>query len=326
MKTTIQISKNLVLFLLFLITGSISIFCGMISLHKEKSALDIGVLNKEDCTKGVYVKGYINSCITKNIINLGDGTISGISQVLIDGMTEYGFVTIPIKDNRYICVMLSDKESIKKLENVNSEVPMEIYIEGEIIKSPIDVNYKWYEDVNEIAAFDINNIIPNYVIKQVNYEDRNNWVYFGMVLIFCSFLTFKTMGGMMGIVEKENRVEPRVTNIIHSSYNTRNEIIIQKKHLEDLKEKNRKLKISAIYKSLILLLGIFIIKDNFYWEIKLIGIVISVLCLKGILKYVLNLGWKSTDWVLKLFGYESISSRIDRCEETIDFLEKNKER
>jgi hypothetical protein len=50
----------LVVFLLFLIIGSISFVCGVTSTHKEKSALDIGVLNKEDCTKGIYVKGYIS--------------------------------------------------------------------------------------------------------------------------------------------------------------------------------------------------------------------------------------------------------------------------
>jgi hypothetical protein len=324
-RMTIRISKKLVLFLLFFIIGSISIVCGVTSIHKEKSALDIGVLDKGDCTKGVYVKGYISSYLTKDIENLGDGAISAISQELTDGLMEYGFVTIPVRDNYYICVMLSDKDSVKNLYNVNPEEPMAIYIEGEIVKSPVEINYKWYEKINGIEAFDTDNIISDYVIKQVNYENKKNWIYIGLVLLFCSLLSFRTMGGIAGIVEKENNVEPCLTDAYRPSYNVENEIIIEKEHLKVLKEKNRKLKISAICRLLILPLGIFIIKDNFFWEIKLFGIVISILCLKGILKCVLNLGWKSTERTMKLFGDESISSRISRCEKTIAFLEKTKQ-
>jgi hypothetical protein len=73
--------------------------------------------------------------------------------------------------------MLSDKVSVRKLYNVNPEEPMAIYIEGEIVRSPVEINYKWYEDVNEIGAFDTDNIISDYVIKQVNYENKKNWIY-----------------------------------------------------------------------------------------------------------------------------------------------------
>jgi hypothetical protein len=324
-RTIIRISKKLVFFLLLFIVGSISLAYGVTSIHKEKSALDIGALEKEDCTKGVYVKGYISSYLTKDIVNLGDGAISAISQELTEGTTEYGFVTIPVRDNCYICVMLSDKDSVKKLYHVNPEEPMAIYIEGEIIKSPIELNYKWYEDVNEISTFDIDNIIPDYVIKQVNYEDKRNWIYMGIVLLFCSLLTFRTMGGIAGIVEEENNVEPCLPDTYRPSYNVENAIIIEKEHLKVLKEKIRNLKTSAICRLVILPLGIFIIKNNFFWEVKLIGIVISALCLKGILKCLLNLGWKSTERIMKLFECESIYSQISRCEETIAYLEKNKE-
>jgi hypothetical protein len=282
--------------------------------------LDIGALEKEDCTKGVYVKGYISSYLT-----IGDRAFSAISQELIDGLMEYGFVTIPVKDNYYICVMLSDKVSVRKLYNVNPEEPMAIYIEGEIVRSPVEINYKWYEDVNEIGAFDTDNIISDYVIKQVNYENKKNWIYMGIVLLFCSLLTFRTMGGIAGIVEEENNVEPCLPDTYRPSYNVENEIIIEKEHLKVLKEKIRNLKTSAICRLVILPLGIFIIKNNFFWEVKLIGLVISALCLKGILKCLLNLGWKSTERIMKLFECESIYSQISRCEETIAYLEKNKE-
>lgn len=317
MRITIQLGKNLFLFLLLLVMGSISTIYGVSSLHKERTALDIGFLDKEDCIKGAYVKGYITSCLTNRVDNVDFSISAEYGMFLV-----YYFITIPIKDNHYICVMLSDRAIVKKFKDINQEEEMEIYIEGEIVKSPTELSYEFYQNVHGIDSFEIDNIIPDYAIKQVNYGFRRKWMYAGISFLFCSFLTFIEIGGIKEIVVKKSGME---TCFIHprcSSYYKENEIVIEKKHLEKLKEEKRKLKNSAIYSLPVLALGVFIIKVNYFWEIKFIGIVISVACLKEICRYVFSLGWKGLEWMIQLFGRESISHKISKCEEKIAFLEK----
>lgn len=294
MRTTIRISKELVIFLLFLIAGIFCVACGMISMQKEKCAIDIHELDATNCVKGTYVKGtyvkgYFDSYITKNYVNLGNGGTSAIHQVLIDGMKEYGFVTVPIQDNRYIQVMISDKDIVQQLEHINpNEIP-KMYIEGEIVKAPVDVNYKWYEDSNAPEGFHVEDIVADYVMKQIDFADKTKWLYAGISFLLCSILLYKSMGGFAGILEKEKVVEASSTHTCSHSYNRENELIIEKMHEEALKEKRQKLKIGCLCRLPILVLGIFIVEDNYYWEIKFIGIVICVLALKGIVKCIISL-------------------------------------
>lgn len=224
MRTTIRISKELVFFLVFLIAGIFCVVCGMTSIQKEKHAIEIQALNEDACVHGVYVKGYLDSYITKNYVNLGNGGISAIHQVLIDGVKEYGFVTVPIQDNQYIQVMISDKDVLQQLEHINPNEMPKMYIEGEIVKAPVDVNYKWYEDSNAPEGFRVEDIMADYAVKQIDFADRTKWLYAGISFLLCSILLYKFMGGFAGILEKEKVVEAYSTYDCSHSYNRENNL------------------------------------------------------------------------------------------------------
>ena len=186
MRKTIHISKNFLLFLVIFIAGIAFATYGIHSIQKENNAIEFNELDEDDCMKGQYVKGEIPSCVRKNIGNLGNGSTSAISQELIVGLTEYAFFTIPIKESKYIQLMISDKDIIEALENDVEN----IYFEGEIIESPIGVNDKWYEDLSDSDAFNTDNVLPEYVIQEVRFEQRKECVYAGLTLVIVALILY----------------------------------------------------------------------------------------------------------------------------------------
>ena len=82
--------------------------------------------------------------------------------------------------------MFSDKGSIKALKNNRKN----IYFEGEIVPSPIDVNYQWYEHINNCENFSPENIISEYVIKEIQYAQKKKWMYIGLALMAFSIVLY----------------------------------------------------------------------------------------------------------------------------------------
>lgn len=321
MQTTIQVSKKLIFFLLFLVSGIAFVICGFCSLQKERRAIDINLINKGNCVKGKYVVGNISSCVVRKIPNLGNGSYSGVSQVWLVGAKEYAFFTIPVGESNYICIMVSDKDKVAELENLYKDGATSIYFEGEIIESPVDINYKWYEGISDKEFSGVENILTDYVIKEANFEDYIKKIYIGIMLLVCAYLQYISMGKMSDIVVKEKLVEKRADYAYSNSYNKENELTIEKRILLSLHKELYELKLGCLWRIPFFLFGLIMIKNNYYWEMKFVGIIISGLAIKGMVRYILNLGWKSTEWFLKLIGKESITNKINKCKQNIILLE-----
>lgn len=229
MRTRIQINKELVFFIVLLILGCYCFFYGLNTLQKEKNAIQMSDLCHEECISGQFVVGQINSYIGKNIINLGNGSYSGVCQIFFTGGREYNFYTIPIDDNLYIRVMISDKNTIENLEGFSQGNGNDVYFEGQIIESPIELNYQWY---NGIKGFESkNNIISNYVIKEINMKEKVKMLYIGILFLIISFLQFVFMGGFSNVIFTENIIVKTPNLDIIKSYNKINELMIEKTYL-----------------------------------------------------------------------------------------------
>lgn len=186
MRKTIYISKSILFPLIFFLVGIILAFCGINSIWKENNAIELNQMNEADCMEGQYVKGEISSCIRKNITNLGNGSTSAISQEFTVGLMEYSFFTVPMKEDKYIQLMISDTDIIKALEN-NEE---KVYLEGEIVKSPVEVNEQWYDDLINSDNFNTDSILSGYVIKEIRFKQRKEWLYAGVSLMIVSLMLY----------------------------------------------------------------------------------------------------------------------------------------
>lgn len=320
-RTKIQISRELILFIIFLIGGGYCLFYGLSVLQKEKNTIQLETLHKEDCTTGLFVAGSIDSYIGKNIINLGDGSYSGVSQTFLTWGKEYNFYTIPMDDDYYICVIISDEDTIEALENFSYGKGNDVYFEGEIIKSPVELNYEWYDGIEEFNGTGTNNIISEYVIAETNLKEKEKIIYLGILFLIISFIQFKFMGGFSGIISTENVIINPHRAGIAESYNMVNELSIAKDRLMLLNKRMLNMKKGCLYRIPLLVIGIYIICINYYWEIKIIGLVIAVISIKGIMKYILNSGNQCTEWLMRLFGTESLAMQIQNSKYIITMLE-----
>lgn len=186
MKRTVCISKEAIFIVLCFFGGMFCFVHGADSLLREKKSIELHALSERDCMKGQYVRGNVDSYLVKDIVNLGNGGISGVSQELVLGITEYAVCTIPIEGNKYIQIMFSDKDKVKALKNNRKN----IYFEGEIVLSPITVNYGWYEHINNCENFSPENIISEYVIKEIQYAQKKEWMYIGLLLLAFSIILY----------------------------------------------------------------------------------------------------------------------------------------
>lgn len=200
----IKIQKELIFFIVLLLSGIYCLFHGLCLLHKEKNALPLETLHKEDCTAGQFVTGNINSYIGKIISNSKDGYFSGASGTYLTFGKEYEFYTIPIKDNYYIRIMISDKNMIESLENFSYGKGNDIYFEGKIIKSPDELTYEWYEDVAEFKTAGKDVIISEYVIIETDIKKLEKIIYPGIFFLILSLVQFYFMGGLSRFVVAEN--------------------------------------------------------------------------------------------------------------------------
>lgn len=88
--------------------------------------------------------------------------------------------------------MVSDKRAIEKLNLLSQNSGSEIYFEGEIVKAPVELNYKWFKEGN----ISTNNIITNFVIKEIHIKDKIKMFYIGLILIGFSIVRFMIIGGI----------------------------------------------------------------------------------------------------------------------------------
>ncbi|MCH5250801.1 MAG: hypothetical protein J1E98_12750 [Lachnospiraceae bacterium] len=322
MKTRVFISKKLIITVVIFTIGLMFLFKGINSYFKHNQALSLETLTESECKKGSYVVGNIDSYVIYRIKE--NNKVLGSSDTLLTYTKAYEFYTVPIAQNSYIRIMVSDKDMLSKLKNFIEGKGESFYFEGEIVDSPIEFNYKWYA---AIEGFNAEDVIKPYVIKEINFESNKSTIYIGILLVVFSALLFFADGGVKSVVSKDiddanitgNRGSR--SNDYTNSYNKRNEILIEIRQLESYENRLSELKKKCIIGFVLLGIGIYIIVSSYLWEIKLIGILLIILSIKSIWKYFINSNNRLARQLVKLFGIESLSEKIDECKDNIDKME-----
>lgn len=164
-----------------LIAGIYFLISGTINFVKYYNVVSIDMLGEEQCKKGTYVNGYITEYVAKNVSETVNGNYTGVSCTYLNGL-EYDFYTIPIKDNKYIQVMVSDRETKKRLEEFNAGCGS-VSFEGEIVATTISPNLKWYEGGISTHAVKEDNLLLEVVIRQSGIKDKSKAFFPGISLL-----------------------------------------------------------------------------------------------------------------------------------------------
>lgn len=118
MRTEIYIGKEFICFLILLFVGIFLSVKGINAIIKYNDAITLEKLNEENCRRNHYVIGNVDSYVVKKVNNLGAGSYRGASQSLLIGGIEYLFYTIQLDDGKYIRLMVSDLDTINKLDGI----------------------------------------------------------------------------------------------------------------------------------------------------------------------------------------------------------------
>lgn len=192
MKTTIYITKKLVFAVLFLVIGGYCTLYGIVSLYREFRCIPVEDLSMHNYRKGAYVAGTIDSCLTVNVMNIsGQGKDLGTSGGYITLGAVYECYTIPMADSHYIRIMLPEKDTVDAMDDLIAGEGEGVYVEGQIVREMTERNIPWYENCEQIKNPQ-EEVLGDYVIKQISFEKRRNVLYFGIgMLIVMIFAIWK---------------------------------------------------------------------------------------------------------------------------------------
>ena len=320
MKTQISISRKLIITLVIFIIGFVLLFNGIYSYYKYNHALLLETMSESECKKGAYVVGNIDSYVVYRVKE--NNKTLGSDTTLITFFKAYEFYTIPIAQDSYVRIMVSDDSIISRLKNFTDGKGENIYFMGEIIDSPVEFPYNWYASIED---FNPEDVIKPYVIKEIKFENKKDIMHIGFLLMAFSVLLFFSDGGVKSVISKDtdglDNTEKK-DNYYAGHYDKSNQLLIEIRQLEVYEKRLSELKKKCLIAFLTLVIGIYIIVGFSLLEIKIIGILFIIFSLKSIWNYFINSNNTLAAYLVKLCRLESLSVKIEECNYNIEVLQK----
>ena len=178
MKITVSVAKQIVIVFLLLVIGGCCTLYGISTIYREFRCIPIEELSMDNYRKGAYVAGTVDSLLTIDV----DGIVLGESVGFITMGPTYHCYTIPMADSHYIRIMLPDEDTVDALENLIAGEGEGVYVEGQIVKEMKERNMQWYERSEQLENPE-EEILGEYVIKQISFRKRRNVLYFGIGIL-----------------------------------------------------------------------------------------------------------------------------------------------
>lgn len=197
MKYNVSVTKRIILTAVIFIVGVIFLTVGLSSYYKYYHALNLETLDEQMLKEGKYITGNIDTYIGG--IMYRTSQYYDISQTHLTTWKTYDYYTVPIEDNSYITLLISDesvKEQLDAFENGHGE---KVHFEGIIIEPSSELNYELSENVGD---FNPENLVNSFVIKEANLINRNAIVW-GIILLLLAIFLFFASGGSNSVVEVE---------------------------------------------------------------------------------------------------------------------------
>lgn len=319
MRTHISITKRNIFTLILFLLGLYCLYRGIYSDYKYKHAIPLETLHEQSCTEGAYVVGYIDSYLGMKVY--GSNHFSGVSQTFLSMAESWDFYTVPVAEDSYIQIMLSDKSTRSALDEFTEGKGDGVYFEGEIIKPVIDANLNWYASLED---FDMNTLIQSFVIRETNLEKKTDAAYLGIILLMVSLLLFIAAGGINSLVIKEaiDDKPDRTAYEFARSYNKQNELIAEMNNLETLENRLASFKKSCLFGIPILGIGVYILNQAYLLEAKFIGILLILWAVRKIWRYFINSTNALSVFLAEKCSLNTLALQIRQCEKNIELLKE----
>ncbi len=178
-RTTIHITKQSVMILVFLAAGILCTFNGVRSYYREYRYIPLEHLSAGNCKEGDYVAGMIERCATITVGRKVMGQSNAYSPSILK---TYYFYTIPMNDGNYIRLMLVDEDTVDEMEKLIGGETESVRMEGQISREPVPPNTAWYEQSEQIKN-PYQDVVPEVVIKQISFKKRHEVLYVGIMFL-----------------------------------------------------------------------------------------------------------------------------------------------
>lgn len=319
MHTHISITKRNILTLVIFLLGLYCLYRGIYSDYKYKHAIPLETLHEQSCKEGSYVVGYIDSYLGMKVY--GSNRFSGVSQTFLSLAESWDFYTIPVAENSYIEIMLSDKATKNALDDFTEGKGEGVYFEGEIIKPVIGANLNWYANLED---FNTDTLIQSSVIREANLEKKKDIAYLGIILLMVSLLLFIAAGGINSIIIKEpiEDIPDRSAYEFAKSYNKQNDLIAETNRLTTLKNRLASFKKSCLFGFPILGIGVYILHRAYLWEAKFIGLLLLLSAVRNIWRYFINSTNTLSVFLAEKCSLNTLALQMRQCEKNIDLLKE----
>lgn len=317
----INLDKGYIISLILAVIGLVLVVSGLKKYFLIEQSLPINELRFEQCKEGLYVEGEITEYAGKKLVE--NGRFLGESMTLMAGFKEYRVYTVKILEDKYISVLISDKKLLKKLEEYEQGCGNGAYLEGKIVKSSTGLNYQWLQGAfgtedTEVIKEKVSSV---YEIHQVSFKQEKMLIAYGATLSIIALFIFMASGGVKNFVSYE-KVENELEMPQEIKYNLANELEIRKRHLKKLEERQALMKKSVLRRIPFLMLGIMIVLQNYFWEVKLVGIAFLFVFLQAVWRAFINSDMCMARYICGIFGLESLQNQIVECRQEIDWYQK----
>lgn len=159
MKYNVSITKRIVLTFIIFIIGMIFLCIGISSYNKYNHALHLETLDEQMLKKGKYVIRNIDTYIER--VMYGNNKYNGVSQTHLTARKTYDYYTVPIEQDSYIALLISDESVKEQLDSFEDGHGEDVYFESIIIEPLTELNYEWYENAE---GFNPENLVDSFVI------------------------------------------------------------------------------------------------------------------------------------------------------------------
>ncbi len=313
MRTTIYITKQLGIFLLFLAFNIYVIVQGVEARQEYRERTEISKLRAESIESmeaGDYVYGSFDSFVG----NSESGLFNGTPEVIVGMAADYHLYTIPTGNGQFVRVWIGDLDRLDVLEEYDRGYGEEISFEGELLKLPVDDHYlDWCSGV-EREDFTAEKVIPEYVIREVSFEKKKEILDAGVVLLVVTVVQLISLNGVISIepIPQTGKKMP------YKVYQLKDALESEEKRLQILERRLYQLKKDCFWQIPVLLIGVFIIISIPFIEIAWIGIALILYAGLQMITYYLNAGSPGAERLMRLFDKASLARQIQESEELID--------
>lgn len=328
MKMKIHIQGKIIVAALLVVVGLLFVVMGVFEQSDYKDAKMLDNLTKDDVKDDTYIRGKIDSYVAKKVGTKDDIKWSGVSATYVDFVDGKDVYTIKLPDGNYIQYMVISQEKKDEFENLYNGDGADIYVEGRIVKTDIEVDKEWFQDVDKNQYPNLENIIEGYIIEEISSDDVYQPFYAGGTMIVIAILLFIYAGGIDGSVEKRivDNYEGDAVEIPFASYNKENELLNYEYQLECLAAE--RIRINEMSKIMIGAIIVGILFGLTSPVLNIIGFIVSIVAVSIWVRLFMNSSNLTAIKLSKRFKARSVylemkrlERKIQECRESIELDE-----